>query len=248
MAVLVLGRPSVRAGGGVLRPARRMARVLLGMMALRPNRRLPVEWIIDGLWPDHPPASAAANVRSHVAALRRLLPSAAGPGIETLEDGYALVTGRTGVDALWFEHLVREGRHRRGSGEDVDAARLLAEALRLWRGDLMEGVSVPAALQSRAIVLDDLRMCATEELVDVRLALGHQHHLVPVLKGLVVEHPLRERLWHQLLLALVATGRRSEALDAYRQLSLVLDVELGVRPSPATAELLDPIRHTGADG
>jgi len=247
MAVLVLGRPSVRAGGGVLRPARRMARVLLGMLALRPNRRLTIEWIIDGLWPEHPPPSAAANVRSHVAALRRLLPSSGGPLIETLDDGYALVSSRTGVDALWFEHLVREGRHRRGRGEDGDAARLLADALRLWRGDLLEGVPIPAALQSRAIVLEDLRMCATEELVDVRLALGHQQDLVPVLKGLVAEHPLRERLWHQLLLALVGTGRRSEALDAYRRLSVVLDVELGVEPTPATTELLDPIRHAGPE-
>src|SRR4051812_25762024 len=203
MAVLVLGRPAVRAGGAVLCPARRMARVLLGMMALRPNRRLTLEWIVDGLWPEHPPASAAANVRSHIAALRRLLPSSDRTVIETLEDGYALVTGRTGLDALWFEHLVHEGRHRRSTGEDEEAARVLAEALRLWRGDLMEGVQIPVAVQSRAVVLDDLRMSTTEELVDVRLALGHQHDLVPVLKGLVLENPLRERLWHQLLLALV---------------------------------------------
>jgi SARP family transcriptional regulator, regulator of embCAB operon len=247
MAVLVLGRPSVGAGGGVLSPARRMARVLLGMLALRPNRRLSLEWIIDGLWPEHPPASAGANVRSHVAALRRLLPSAEGTAIETLDDGYALVSGRRGVDALWFEHLVHEGRHRRGTGEDVEAARLLAEALRLWRGELLEGVPIPAAVRSRAVVLDELRMSATEELVDVRLALGHQHDLVPVLKGLVVEHPLRERLWHQLMLALVATGRRAEVLDVYRRLSVVLDVELGVRPSPATTALLDLIWPSGPD-
>jgi len=248
MAVLVLGRPAVRAGDAVLRPARRMARVLLGMFALRPNRRLSLEWIVDGLWPERPPASAAANVRSHIAALRGLLTADDGTAIETLDDGYALVTGRTGVDALWFEHLVHEGRHRRSTGEDAEAARVLAEALGLWRGDLLEGVPIPAAVQSRAVVLDDLRMSTTEELVDVRLALGHQRDLVPVLKGLVVEHPLRERLWHQLLLALVATGRRGEAMDAYRRLSVLLDVELGVRPNPATTALLDLIRHTGLDG
>lgn len=247
MAVLVLGRPAVGAGGAVLSPARRMARVLLGMLALRPNRRLTLEWIIDGLWPEQPPASAAANVRSHIAALRGLLPSAEGTAIETLDDGYALVTGRKGLDALLFEHLVHEGRHRRSTGEDAAAARVLAEALRLWRGELLEGVPIPAAVQSRAVVLDDLRMSTTEELVDVRLALGHQHDLVPVLKGLVVEHPLRERLWHQLMLALVATGRRAEVLDAYRRLSVVLDVELGVRPSPATTALLDLIRLSGRD-
>lgn len=94
-------------------------------------------------------------------------------------------------------------------------------------------------------MLDDLRLRATEELVDVRLALGHERDLVPVLKGLVVEHPPRERLWHRLLFALVATGRRGEALDAHRRLAAVLDVELGGRPNPATARLLDPVRNPG---
>jgi DNA-binding SARP family transcriptional activator len=242
MPILVLGQPLVRAGGATLRPVRRMARVLLGMFALRPNRPLTLEWIIDGLWPAKPPASAGANVRSHIAELRRLLGSAE-PAIETFDDGYMLVTEPAGVDALRFQHLVSEGRRQAGS----EAARVLAQAVGLWRGDVLEGVPIPSVVQSEAVVLDDLRMSAIEELVDIRMALGHQQDLVPMLKGLVVDHPLRERLWHQLLLALWATGRRSEVLDAYQRLSSLLDTELGVQPSAATTELHEMVRRRSED-
>jgi DNA-binding SARP family transcriptional activator len=234
MPILVLGRPLVCD----LRPVRRMARVLLGLFALRPNRPLPTEWIVNGLWPARPPASAAANVRSHIAELRRLLGSAE-PTIEKFDDGYMLVTDLCGVDALRFQHLVTEGRRQAGA----EAARLFAQAVELWRGDVLEGVPIPAAVQAEAVMLDDLRLTAIEELVDVRMALGQHHDLVPMLQGLVVDHPLRERLWHQLLVALLATGRRSEALVAYRRLSFVLASELGVAPSAATAALHELIRR-----
>ncbi|MBP2327387.1 DNA-binding SARP family transcriptional activator [Kibdelosporangium banguiense] len=234
MAILVLGPPMVRSR----RPVRRMARILLGVFALRPNRPLTVEWLIDSLWPAKAPASAAANVRSHIAELRRLL-AGDRPAIETLGDGYMLVTPPDGVDALWFRHLVTESRRLSGP----EAADSLTQAAALWRGEVLEGVPIPAPVQAEAVVLDDLRICAIEELVDIRLALGHEQDLIPLLKGLVVEHPLRERLWHQLLLALWATGRRSEVIDTYRKLVSLLDRELGVRPAEASTRLNEMARR-----
>ncbi|TWP50658.1 AfsR/SARP family transcriptional regulator [Lentzea tibetensis] len=242
MAVLVLGRPVVRSDEAMLRPARRMARVLLGVFALRPNRMLSLDWLIDGLWSGHPPASAAANLRSHITELRRLL--GPNPSIRTASEGYELVASPADVDALRFKHLVEQGRGHRAAGADAEAARCLSTAVELWRGDVLEGVAVPAVVQAEAVVLEDMRMSAIEELVDVRLLLGQHHDLVPQLKGLVVEYPLRERLWHQLLLALWADGRRTEVLDAYRRLSLVLDTELGVGPCAATTELHEMVRRS----
>jgi DNA-binding SARP family transcriptional activator len=243
MAVLVLGCPVVTRDQAYLRPSRRSARVLLGVFGLRPNRRLAADWLVGALWPDRPPPSAAANLRSHIAELRRLL--GAGPRIERAGDGYLLAATPGDVDTAQFLDLVHEARNSRDQGDNARAAVILAEALALWRGPVLEGIPVPSAVQPQATVLDEERLSATEELVDVRLDLGHHRALVPELKALVREHPLRERLWHQLLLALAATGRRSEVVDHYRRLAHLLDTELGVRPSQDVTDLHDLVRRGG---
>ncbi len=245
MGVLVLGSPVVARNHLVVRPSRRSASVLLGLFALRPNRRLAVDWLVGALWPHRPPPSAAANLRTHIAELRRLLRADDGPRIETTDDGYRLTAEPSHVDASWFLELVRQGRTSRDDGDDARAAALLTEALSLWRGPVLEGIPVPSAVQPQATLLDEERMSAVEELVDVRLDLGQHRALVPELKALVREHPLRERLWHQLLLALAAAGRRSEVMDSYRRLAHLLQTELGVRPSQAVTDLHDLVRRGG---
>lgn len=243
MAVLVLGCPVVTHDQAYLRPSRRSVSVLLGVFGLRPNRRLAADWLVGALWPERPPPSAAANLRSHIAELRRLL--GAGPVIERAGDGYLLAAAPSEVDARLFLDLLNEARNSREQGDNTHAALLLAEALALWRGPVLEGIPVPSVVQPQATLLDDEHLSATEELVDVRLDLGHHRALVAELKALVREHPLRERLWHQLLLALAATGRRSEVVDHYRRLTHVLDTELGVRPSQAVTDLHDLVRRGG---
>ncbi|WP_158845866.1 AfsR/SARP family transcriptional regulator [Saccharothrix deserti] len=243
MAVLVLGRPVVRTGGVLRHPARRMARVLLGVLALRANRALPLEWIIEALWSGKPPPSAAANVRTHVAELRKLLHAAGQPGIVASRDGYVLVAPPDGVDVTLFQRLVAEGHESRGHGAHVAAARSLARAVGLWRGPVMAGVPVPEAVRPDVTVLDEQRISAIEDLVGVRLALGFHDELVPALAGLVVEYPLRERLWRHLVAALAAAGRRTEAVAVYQRLVRVLDAELGVAPSAATNELYEAVRR-----
>ena len=243
MAVLVLGCPVVIRDRSCLRPSRRSVSVLLGVFGLRPNRRLAVDWLIGALWPQRPPPSAAANLRSHIAELRRLL--GAGPYIERADDAYVLAAVPSEVDSAHFLDLVNEARNSRDEGDNLHAAHLLTQALALWRGPVLEGILVPSAVQPQATILDEEHLSATEELIDVRLDLGHHRALVPELKALVREHPLRERLWHQLLLALAAVGRRSEVVDHYRLLAHVLDTELGVRPSQAVTELHDLVRGGG---
>lgn len=244
MAVLVLGRPAVRGGGVTRHPARRMVRILLGVLAVRANRALPLEWVVDALWPDRPPPSAAANVRTHLAELRRILANLApgGPCIVTSRDGYVLAAAPDAVDVTRFQRLVREGRELRAHGEDAAAARSLAHAVGLWRGPVMAGLPVPDVVRPDVTVLEEQRVCAIEDLAEARLALGLHAELVAALAGLVVEHPLRERLWRLLVAALAASGRRSEALAVYRRLVRVLEVELGVAPSAATTSLYEAVR------
>ena len=249
MAVLVLGRPVLRAGGVVRHPTRRMVRVLLGVLALRANRALPLDWIVEALWPGKPPLSAAANVRTHVAQLRKLLRSAGPgqPGIVSSNDGYVLVAPPDGVDVTLFQQLVVEAHALRGRGADIAAAQSLARAVSLWRGPVMAGVPVPEVVRPEVTVLDEQRIGAIEDLVGVRLALGFHDELVPVLAGLVVEYPLRERLWRHLVAALAASGRRTEAVAVYQRLVKVLDAELGVTPSAATNELYEAVRRNDTD-
>ncbi|MBB5802728.1 DNA-binding SARP family transcriptional activator [Saccharothrix ecbatanensis] len=246
MAVLVLGRPVVRSGGVLRHPARRMARILLGVLALRANRALPLEWIIEALWPGQPPASAASNVRTHLAELRRLLSAADQPGIVSSRDGYVLVASPDGVDVTSFQRLLAEGRELRGHGAHDAAARSLARAVGLWRGPVMAGVPVPEAVRPDVTMLDEQRISAVEDLVGVRLALGFHDELVPVLAGLVVEYPLRERFWRHLVAALAAAGRRTEAVAVYQRLVRVLAAELGVAPSRETTELFEAVRRNDA--
>jgi len=213
-----------------------MARTLLGVLALRANRAVPVATLVSALWPEQVPASAAANVRSHIAELRRLLPPG-GPTLQAGADGYALLSDATGVDALHFRQLLTGGRRLASAGDAASAADRYAKALALWRGPVLAGESVPALVAAEAVVLDDLRLRCLEELVDVRFTLGQHYDVVPLLKGAIADHPLHERLWHQLLLALLGTGRRAEAREHYRRLAALLDAELGVTPDPATARL-----------
>ncbi|GAA3853938.1 hypothetical protein GCM10022243_19400 [Saccharothrix violaceirubra] len=242
--VVVLGRPGVLVDGVVVHPARRRVRLLLGLLAVRADRALSSEWLIDALWPGRPPVSAAANVRSHLAELRRVLRAADpdGPGIVASGDGYVLVSGVDGVDVTRFRRLKSEGRTLRCAGAYGAAARCLTDAVDLWRGPVMSGVPVPDAVRADVTVLDEQRVDAWEELMDVRLALGAHQDLVPVLAGLVVEHPLRERLWCQLVTALCGAGRRSEAVAVYQRLVRVLDTELGVEPCPESRALYEAIR------
>lgn len=247
MSVLVLGRPAVSAGGVLRHPARRRVRVLLGVLALRANRALPLDQLIEALWPEHPPPSAAANVRSHLAELRGLLRAAdpGQPGIASTRDGYVLAAAPERVDVTLFQRLVLEGHALRRHGAHPAAVRSLSRAVGLWRGQVMAGVPVPDLVRPDVTVLDEQRLGAIEELAGARLALGRHEELVPTLAGLVVEHPLRERLWHHLVAALAASGRRTEAIAVYHRLVRVLHAELGVTPSAATRRLYESVRRSG---
>ncbi|HEX8868406.1 MAG TPA: BTAD domain-containing putative transcriptional regulator, partial [Lentzea sp.] len=231
MRLRILGPVEILADHGSAVPARRMARVLLGVLALHANTFVPGDRIIDTLWGGCPPPSAPVNLRSYVSDLRRLLRNGVSR-IETVNGGYQLTAGPDDLDVLAFTELAQQGHDRLAAGDHEQAAELLTRAIGLWRGPVLDGTPVPQAIQSAARMLEDRRVDAVEDCFQARLELGEHTGIAAELRRLVEQHELRERLWGQLMLALYRSGRPGEAVQAYERLRRVLAAELGTDPGP----------------
>src|SRR5205807_1316099 len=117
------------------------------------------------------------------------------------------------------------------------AADLLRESLALWRGSALADFAYESFALAAAQLLEERRMVAVVERIEADLALGRHAQLVGELQALVAEHPLRERLRAQLMLALYRSRRQAEALDAYQATRRTLVDELGIEPGPALQQL-----------
>src|SRR3954452_23876008 len=215
-------------------------RALLALLVIRAPEVLTNDGLIEALWGEHPPASAAKSLQVHVSRLRTALePSADGPPrlVVTHDRGYALAIDPAQVDSWRFEGLVAEGRDHLGSGSPARAASVLDEALSLWRGPPLSDLAYEPFAQPEVARLDELHLTALEELIDAKLALGRHAELVAEIETLVSENPYRERLRGQLMLALYRGGRQAEALQAYRDAQMILAKDLGLEPAPALKEL-----------
>ncbi len=231
----MLGPLEVRADDGSLAdvPGARL-RGLLIALALNPDRVVPKASLVDWIWGEDPPADAANALQRLVSRLRKALPDGV---VEGQPDGYLLRVEPDAVDATAFERLVSAGQVR--TGDAARRARLLGEALELWRGAAMQDVGLldSAAFDAAVIRLEELRLTAAEERADAEITLGRGAELVTELTDLVAAHPLRERLAAALMRALVAAGRDSEALFVYQRAREALADTLGVDPSPELAAL-----------
>jgi len=222
---------------------RRLA--VLGMLAMRANQAVSRSELIDGLWGEDPPVSAVNSVHGHVAGLRRALEPrrahrAPGQVLSASGPGYLLrlEPGQPDAEALG-RHLAQA--QRSPAAADLAAtARSLDAALRLWQGVPLSGIPGPWADIER-IRLDELRLAAIEERIEVMLALGGHHRAVAQLAGLIREHPLRERLRCQLMMALYRCGRQADALAEFTEARRVLAGELGIEPGPALQRLQQQI-------
>lgn len=207
---------------------------VLAMLSLRPGQTVSTERLAEGLWADDPPASAMNTLQTYISQLRRALGR---DSIVTRTPGYLLAISPEAVDVQRFERLIADGRTALSAGQVEDGAARFEAALRLWRGPALSDFAYEPFALAEAARLEELRLVATEELVDARLALGQHAELAGELRALVEEHPLRERLWSQLMRALYRCGRQAEALRAYSELRRRLGDELGIEPSPALKRL-----------
>ena len=225
----LLGPVEVRANDRALPLRGHKEQALLALLVLNANRVLSPERVVDELWGDEPPETVRKMVQVYVSRLRKVLPEAT---LLTRPHGYVLETEPETIDVYRFERLVAEAR---SAGPD-HAARLLREALELYRGPALAGLVDEPFFRAEGARLDDLRLAALEDRIDADLLLGREAELVDELQALVVEHPHRERLRGQLMLALYRAGRQADALAAYRDARAALD-ELGLEPGAELREL-----------
>jgi WD40 repeat protein/DNA-binding SARP family transcriptional activator len=209
-------------------------RALLALLLLRPNEFVGTDRLVEELWGESAPATAHQMLLNQVSALRRAL---GGNGrLETRGSAYCLrlTDGERDVDR--FEELLARARscleHDPGSAADA-----LRAALALWRGPPLSDVTYESFAQTEIARLEERRLTAFEDRVDAELSLGRHAELVAELEGAVMEHPLRERLHAQLMLALYRCGRQAEALEAYTRARGTLVEEIGVEPGLELREM-----------
>jgi basic membrane lipoprotein Med (substrate-binding protein (PBP1-ABC) superfamily)/DNA-binding SARP family transcriptional activator len=200
---------------------------------------VPDERLIDDIWGERPPASAAHSLEAYVSRLRQAL-APYGVALERRGGGYRIGLGPAVLDSLVFEALVAEATQACALNDDARAAALAKQALALWYGPVLAGVPLHVDARAEAERLDELRLRALEIRVDADLALGHDAELVGELRRLV-ENPYRERPVAQLMVALYRSGRQADALEVYERTRRALHDDLGLQPSEELQRLAGQI-------
>ena len=190
------------------------------MLLLHPNEVVSTEHLIEALWDEKPPETAAKALQVYVSQLRKVLDD---ERVLTRAPGYLIRVDDDELDRARFELLAHDGRAR--------------EALELWRGPPLAEFTYSDFAQSEIARLEELHLSCVEQRIDDDLASGRHAEVVGELEGLVAEHPLRERPREQLMLALYRSGRQAEALTAYRDAREALVEELGIDPGRSLREL-----------
>jgi predicted ATPase/DNA-binding SARP family transcriptional activator len=221
----VAGQPAPLAGPRL--------RALLIRLALAGGHAVSVDRLASDLWPDERPGERPSDTANALQALVSRLRQAAGRDlVEYTSGSYRLAIDPAAIDAVAFEQLATRGRTALSAGAPERAAALLTDALALWRGPALADVADAPFAAGPVARLEELRLAATEDLTEARLAVGQGAQLVADVEELAAEHPLRERLRGQLMRALYAAGRQAEALAVYDQTRRLLADRLGVDPSP----------------
>jgi len=209
-------------------------RAVLAVLLLHANETLTRDVIVDELWGEDAPPTAAKVLQNCVSALRKELPPET---IRTVGGAYGITLEPGELDRDRFERLLADGRAALEAGDYADAADQFRRALALWRGAPLSDFSYEGFAQDEIKRLEELHVAALEDRIEAELALGRHDELVPELEALVTRHPLRERLRGQLMLALYRAGRQAEALESYRAARRTLLAELGIEPGRALREL-----------
>ncbi|MEU7589429.1 BTAD domain-containing putative transcriptional regulator [Micromonospora sp. NPDC049230] len=216
-------------------------RAVLTVLLLSAGRPVPTGQIVEAVWPEDPPANGPNVVQKYVAGLRRVLepdrsPRTPGQVLSLTDAGYLLRVDPDALDAVRFQRGIHSARQRRAEGRAAEALTEVATALALWQGEPFTGFTGPF-LEAARQRLVELRAVALETRADLMLDLGRHREMVGELVEVVAEFPVRERLRHQLMLALYRSGRQAEALAAYREFGDLLREEYGIEPGEALQEL-----------
>ena len=222
MEFRILGPLEVVDEGRILRIGSGRQLALVAFLLLHANETVSVDRLVDELWGESPPPTAAKIVRNAISLLRREL----GDRLVTQPPGYRLLVEEDELDSRRLERAVASGR--------LDE---LTDALALWRGSPLDQFAYEPFAQNEIARLEELRLTAIEARVGAQLELGEHRGVIGELEALMKQHPLRERLCELLLLALYRSGRQAEALEVYQRTRRDLDDQLGIQPGPALREL-----------
>jgi len=236
--LLILGPLEVRVDDALVPLGGAKPRAMLAALLLHPGQVVSAGRLTDALWAGQPPPSAAANIKTYASQLRKALDSGqAASRLETRPPGYVFRVEPDELDLLTFETLAADGRSAMARGDVELAVRQLGQTLSLWRGEVCADITLGAELDVARSRLDEQRLAVTEDWLQARLHRGEHRELVPELRGLVTEHPLRERLWEYLMIALSSAGLQADALAAYTACRAVFVRELGLEPGPQLRDL-----------
>lgn len=255
MEIGVLGPLVARAGGASVVPTAGKPRQILALLALHPGQVLTVSALMEEIWGENLPRSAAATLQTYIRQLRSHLGRALEQGgrmgarpvgdakevLVTRHGGYLLDIEPECVDVALFERLVRTGRTAWAAGDQRAAAARFAEALAVWRGPALVDVRAGRLLEVQLLRLDELRLGALEARIAADLDLGMHAELLGELAALSALHPTYENIHAMYMLALHRAGRTGDALEAFRRLRTMLVEQLGVEPAPQVQRLQQSI-------
>lgn len=210
-------------------------RATLAILLLGANRVVSIDRLADDLYAGAAPATAVTQVQRQISELRKALGEAS--AIETRPPGYLIRVAADCLDLARFEQRTSDATSAFARGEAEAAADLLREALALWRGAPLADLAYESFAQVAIARLEEIRLAALELRVEVDLSFGRHGELIGELAALVSEHPLRESLSAQLMLALYRSGRQAESLDVYRRTRGALVEQFGIEPTPALRAL-----------
>ncbi|MFI0507031.1 BTAD domain-containing putative transcriptional regulator [Streptomyces albogriseolus] len=237
-------------GAGIV-PSGSKQRALLSALVLHADQLLSVDRLTEELWGDRPPTNAQNALQAHVARLRRLLPepgerSAGHEWISTLPTGYQLSLGPATTDVERFQRLSALGRAA-VSTDPGYAVRLLRHALSLWRGPALQDSRLGPLCASEADRLEEHRLTALESLYEASLRCAQHGQITGELEKLTIDHPLRERFYDLLMVALYRGGRQAEALGVYERARRRLVEALGIEPGPALRARMEAVLNHAPD-
>src|SRR6266566_5173899 len=241
MEYRILGPLEVADEGEPVALGRMKERLVLAVLLLHANELVSRERLIDELWGPAPPPTAKKAVNVYISQLRKALARNGHDPVSTADGGYRLGVDDDELDVSRLRQLLATARERQSAGELEAAAELLREGLGLWRGPTLSGLLLESHGREEISQLDELRLTALMDRIDCDLALGRHEEVLGELHVLVGEHPLRERLRAQQMLALYRADRQADALDAYQQARHDLIDELGIEPSESLQRLQQAI-------
>ncbi|MEU9111254.1 AfsR/SARP family transcriptional regulator [Streptomyces sp. NPDC048483] len=232
----ILGPLEILRGGRDITPSAEKLRWLLALLVARGSQVVSISSLIDEVWGENPPRSAIATTRGYICQLRTSFRKATDYSttdslIVTRPPGYGLRLSTGQVDAKAFEKATEGGRNLLAAGRPREAAQRLGQALGLWRGPVLADLPTGRLLRAHIAHLHEMWTTAQELSITARMQVGLHRELIPELRSLVIEFPFNEWLHGALIEALNRSGRRGEALRAYRDLQRILDDALGLAPS-----------------